>query len=368
MKQHLSTDLAEFTRTVEAIAASAQDFVTPTTAMRTFSNEDGTMLNLDGVRNDRPNQFPVNDHAHSQISAFCDIPKRYYDRMRNDAPALLDSNIDRWFQNPKRRLVRTLGGEVRAFLSDRYARIDNVDIMAAVNPVLRELAEQHPGIRAESAALTDKRMYLKVVVPTIQAELRSANRGDIVQAGFVISNSEVGAGKASVDQMIYRLLCKNGMIAGERFSRRHLGARIEDEDSDVFSDRTKRLDDRTVISAMQDMVRAACDVTRFQAVVAQMDEAIDTRPIESPRHAVEVLAKKHDLSENESDLVLGNLLRDVNQNGLGLFGLLNAVTAASQNVDEYERATELEALGGTLLDMDTDQWADQFAVHPASRS
>jgi hypothetical protein len=215
-------------------------------------------------------------------------------------------------------------------------------------------------------------MYLKVVIPTIEADLGSERNyggqitgtyydgdtqtGDIVQAGFVISNSEVGAGMFSVEQMIFRVRCRNGLIAGERLARRHLGSRIEGTDGSVWSDRTQRLDDRTILSAAQDMVRAAVDETRFQALAAQMQETIDTPPMASPLRGVEVLAKKHNLTDEERDLALTHLIRDEHTNGLGLFGLLNAVTRSAADVEEYERATELEKLGGTLLDMPAQEW------------
>lgn len=360
MKQHLTTDLTQFTQIVEGIAASAQDYVTPTDALRVRSTEDGTMLTLDGERDDRPAAFPVNDYAHGQIAQRLGVPKQYYDRMRSFAPNLLDKNIRHWLHNPvERRLVRTLNGEVRAFLSDRYQRIDNIDIMRAINPVLAEVAAFHPELRVESAGITDRKMYLKVVIPSISYELGSRQVGDIVQAGFVISNSEVGAGMFSVDQMLFRLICKNGMIGGERFARRHLGSRIQSEgtDASVWSETTQSLDDQTILSAAQDMVRAAVDETRFIALATQMDEAIKTPAIVSPRRTVERLAKKHSLTEVEMDGVFTHLLVGEGGNGLGLFGLLNAVTRTAQDVDSYERATELEALGGSLLDSTESEWA-----------
>lgn len=32
--------------------------------------------------------------------------------------------------------------------------------------------------------------------------------GDIVQAGFVVSNSEIGLGALKVEPLVYRLICK----------------------------------------------------------------------------------------------------------------------------------------------------------------
>jgi len=38
------------------------------------------------------------------------------------------------------------------------------------------------------------------------------------------------------------------------------------------------------------------------------------------------------------------------------YGLVNAVTHYAQYVEDYDRATDLEALGGKLIDLPTRQW------------
>ena len=39
------------------------------------------------------------------------------------------------------------------------------------------------------------------------------------------------------------------------------------------------------------------------------------------------------------------------------FGLVNAVTGFAQQVDDYDRSTELEAIGGRMLDQSRVEWA-----------
>lgn len=72
--------------------------------------------------------------AHGQFSDYLGVPKKYYDRMLQEAPDLLCRNLNHWLENGKneRRLVRTLDGEVRAVLSDRYRLLDNYDFATAV--------------------------------------------------------------------------------------------------------------------------------------------------------------------------------------------------------------------------------------------
>lgn len=337
---------ADFLAEVNRLSATKIDHVASTDKVSVHTDE-RTILSIEGV----DNSYPVNEVAHSQIATRLGIPQPYYRRMRASQPALLDANIATWMNDPvERRLFRTLEGNLRAFLSDRYQRIDNLDILKAINEPLQRLEAEH-GVQIVSTGLTDTHMYVKVTVPGVQAEIRT---GDIVQAGFVIRNSETGHGSFSVEQMLYRLVCLNGMTVGEKMSRRHVGARIGSED--VFSDRTRRLDDRVVVSAARDLIEAAVDETRFQALVARLRETTTTSPSRNPVQTVETLAQQHALSESEQGLVLSMFVTDANANGLGLYGVVNAVTRASQEVEDYERASELERLGGVLLDTSTSEW------------
>jgi hypothetical protein len=346
--------IEEFVSEVQRLDATKLDYVAPTDKVSFLSDDSRTSrLTIEGGE---AKDIPVNDAAMAQIANRLGIPKNYFDRMRSEQPALLDANVGTWLRNPvERRLVRTLDGKVRAFLSDRYQRIDHVNIMAAVAEPFSYLKNEF-GAYVASSALTDQKMYVKVVVPGIEAEIQT---GDIVQAGFVISNSETGHGSFSVSQMVYRLVCLNGMIAGETLSKRHVGARIEE---DYFSDRTRKLDDQTILSAARDLIESAVNQARFDGLCARMRETVSTTPSVNPVETVERLAKTHDLSEQEQGKVLSAFVTDAHVNGLGLFGVINAVTFASQHVEDYERATELEKLGGKLLDTTSSEWSRLAAI------
>lgn len=77
-----------------------------------------------------------------------------------------------------------------------------------------------------------------------------------------------------------------------------------------------------------------------------LPEAMDIPLGRNPVQEVEVLADKFILTEAER----GNVLRQLFMGGdNSRYGLLNAVTAASQLSGSYERATELERIGGEIL-------------------
>ncbi len=118
--------LTELAAEIDRQNKTKHDYIADTRAM-TLELEPiaakGTVLRLPGH-----GEFAVRDYTHGQIAAHTNIPKQYYDRMAKEAPALLANNVNTWFEKyPAARLVRTLDGAARAFLSDAYRPLDHYD-------------------------------------------------------------------------------------------------------------------------------------------------------------------------------------------------------------------------------------------------
>jgi len=292
----------------------------------------------------------VNMLTHRQIGTHLKIPAGYYDRMLTDVPDLLAENVNRWFhRESSRRMVRTMDGTARAFLSDRYRRIDHMEILQAALPVIGEM----PGVQVESCEITDSRLYIKAINPRLQTEVVP---GDIVQAGIMISNSEVGLGSVTIQPLIYRLVCLNGMIVNDARTRKnHVGrAGSADENFLLYSDDTLKADDRAFLMKVRDTVRAAVDEAKFSKVVDMMRDATQaTMNTTDIPGVVKLASRDFGLSDAEENGVLGRL---VEGQDLSLYGLANAVTRHSQDVNSYDRATELESIGYTMMNMDRRQW------------
>lgn len=319
-----------------------KDFVADTRAM-TMSDSGRLFLNNTG-------DFGINSLCHEQIATRIGIPKKYYDRMLIEAPALLADNVNHWFgEKPERRLLRTNNGTARAFLSDRYRQIDNFDLMAAVMPVIKSL-----GCRVESSQLTERHMYLKVVTDRIQVEVK---KGDVVQAGLVISNSEVGCGSVRVEPLAFFLSCLNGMISQDYAMKKyHVGRGAGDTESDAyefFKDSTRRADDRAFFLKVRDIVEGSFNEANFRMITNKLLDATK-REIRDPLEVVEKTTKLYELSEEEKSGILKRLIEGAD---LSQYGLSAAITRHSQDIEDYERATEFERLGGQIIELSNTNWA-----------
>jgi len=339
------TSLAE---ELERQLSSKKDLIVPASFMRHSTDETGsTRIAIDGAA--EPLDFGVTPLARRQLAEKLKIPYAYFDRMRTDQPQLLDRNVNTWLQiDDSRRMVRTLDGSVRALLSDRYHRIDNYALAESVLPVLKRL----PDAQIVSAELTDTRMYLKVVTPQLKVEMAP---GDIVQAGVVVSNSEVGQGTVSVQPLLFRLVCRNGLIAPDFMLRKtHIGKTIgKESEITVFKDDTLASDDRTFLLMVRDVVEAAVSEATFAQIAQKMKRTLGIPIVGDPVKTVEVLAQRYTLTDAERSGVLRHLIEEGSRSG---YGLINAVTHFSQEVEDYDRATEFEELGGKLIELSPPEW------------
>ena len=330
--------------------AAKQDYIGAAEAFRL--DDDGSTFRIGD-----DHSFGTTQLFHRQVASALGIPAKYYDMMQKQKPDLLADNVNAWFSDKGNSyMVRTLdygdgaGQVARALLSDRYRRIDNLEIASTVLP----LFAGNPDIEVISSEVTHARLYLKLV----NHRLEMACVGDIVQAGVVISNSEVGLGAVSVQPLIYTLACSNGMVTSSYGERRtHVGraSKATDDGYEIYSDETKEADDRAFMLKLRDATLAAIEEARFRQIVGKLKESAGAKITGRVQDVIELTGKAFDLNQNEQDDILNYLIQG---GDLSLYGLSNAITRASQDVESYDRATALEGIGWQVATMPETQWRE----------
>jgi len=308
-------------------------------------------------------EFDVNSIAHSQIGQHLEIPTKYYDKMLQNAPQLLATNVNEWFNKyPVPRMVRTLDGTARAFLSDKFSPdMENEDLAEAVLPVLLDM-----DLAIMSCEVTDRRLYIKAVDKKVERELAKtgARFGDgghtivrVNSPAITISNSEVGMGALSIQGGVYDQFCSNLASFGERSMRRaHVGQKQTIAEGDLYamlSDKSKRLNNAALWSTVRDVVRAVFDRAKFDSLCDKIEGSHADKIEGDVVKVVELSTRKLGLLEAEGKSVLKHLIEG---SDLSRFGLYNAITRMSQDVESYDRATELERIGGQVIELPKAEW------------
>lgn len=359
----IGRDLVELAKELERRRRSARDFVADTRHMRmTTFHPGGEGEEVIAPRLQIADMEPiaVQPFAHGQLAQHVGIPKPYYDKMLAEAPELLTRNVNHWFHNaPAMRMARTLDDQLRALLSNTYRPLDNHDFMEAALPPLLER-----GVEVMSCEVTDRRLYLKVVDNSVQRDIPTGKRmGDGTHTIFdtcvpalVLSNSEVGDGALSVTTGVFTKMCTNLAVFREHSKRtRHLGARIDvgDELYKLLSDETRRKTDAALFAQVSDVVRGAFNEAAFDARVAKLTDAAKDEIEADPVKVIEVTAKHFGLNEGERSGILQHLIRG---GDLTRYGLHAAITRQAEDAGDYDRASQLEVIGGDLIDLDRSQW------------
>jgi hypothetical protein len=336
---------------------SKRDVMADTTRVSLDVDDETRRLDLLVDMPDGAEAFQVTRHAHGQIAEHLGLPRKVYDRLLTKHPDLLAGLGNGLLtREPSKRMLRTLDGSLRAFLSDRYRPRDNWDLLNQV--VMPELATYNGTVEFKSCSLTETRMYVKIVLPEIERPV-TPRVGDVLRGGVIIQNSEVGNGSLGIFPYTDRLYCTNGMVHTEFGQREvHVGKRIESDAEawDLYSDETLALDDAAFFAKCKDTLRAVLTETVFDRIVSQ---ARDLAGIELPNPVgtVEILTDRHRFTEGESESMLSIIARG---GDLSAWGYVNAITQTARDLEDVDRQTELESLAGKLTS--ERGWATSLAA------
>lgn len=410
----MSVDLTTRNATLNDLAAMLKDqhgrqldVVTPATQIRA---ENGRIILAGTEAQITEDGVTPTDGIYVPTRAFDDgiagklaIPTAYLRRLRVDRPDLYDANVNGWLRgnvvhgpsgpgedlpvlanypgDPRKFMVRAFRGDngpgiARAFLSDRYMRIDNLDVLMAT---LQGIRDAGVNVEIDGADLTDSRMYVRVVAPEVaalapvltagyrnpfanpeifrvgdgggwtpQAALRAARReggdykqGDepIVFAGFVISNSETGGGRFKITPRMVLQICDNGLqMTAEAMGSVHLGGQL-DEGVVEWSTATQRKQLDLITSQTADAVGKFLSPGYVAAKVEEMEQKAG-KPVTEPQKVIEVVGKALSYTKDEQASILSHFIMG---GQLTAGGVMNAVTSVAQTVIDADRANDLEA-------------------------
>lgn len=340
------------------------------------------IMDEDGVTNVNGIYVPTSV-ADEGLAEKLGIPISYLRKCRAEMPDLYAQNLNRWLiEDDRRFLLRFLRGDdsyegvLRAFLSDSYKPIDNIDILMAVLAGIQAAGVENTVVDAD---LTERRMVVRVAVPGIAVyapeflkdyrnpfEGGNAGRGwtparlaeaakreghevqdKVVFAGFVFSNSETGDGAWTLTPRLVIGPCSNGLqITADALRKTHLGAKL-DAGIVRWSDETLKANLTVITKQATDTVRTYLDKEYVQTQV----DKLTAKAGETVNHAEKVVAavsKKLSFTEAQQQLILRHFILG-GQPTVG--GVMQAVTSAAQVVDNGDTAFDMEVSALRALDI-----------------
>jgi hypothetical protein len=359
--------LADLAGLLRGQQARKADIVAPAAAIRASGgrlivDDSAPELGPDGVTLTAGSYLPT-EVCDQGIADKLGIPAAYLRRMREQAPGLYDANVNTWLGRDDRRfLIRCLraddgGGAARAFLSDGYKFIDNLDVLMAALDGVRQSGMP---VEVDGCDLTERRMYVRVTCEAVQA-LAPALLGDyrspftgargaespVVFAGFVISNSETGCGAFTLTPRLVVQVCRNGMtITRDAIRAVHLGERLG-EGVVTWSGNTQDKTLALITAKTTDAVAAFLDPGYVQAAVAQIERDAG-HELADPPEAVRTVSQRLRFTDAQQTDILSHFIRG---GDITAGGILHAVTSVAQTQADADAAHEMEAAGLRALEI-----------------
>lgn len=352
--------LVDLAAEVERRANSKRDYLAPVAKMGMTVNGDPRLQLAD---NGGP--LPLRALAHDQLATFTGIPQDYYRRMLAESPDLLASNVNTWLRretNPKAgRLVRVLDDHVRSIHSPGFQRegMENEDFLRIILPIIKQR-----NLIIWSAQITDYHLFVKVVDESITLDVPTGKKVgdgshvffDTISPALEFSNSETGQGAYKMRWGKFTKVCTNLATHEELMRKVHLGRRAEvtDDVYEMLTSETKEKMAEALRLQTRDVIDSALSRTRLEAHAEKLGLAVAQKlPAAQVETIMDVSAKKFGWTQEERDGIFGELIE---AGDLTRYGLHNAATRYSATVESYERASELERDGGSIIDLSPTEW------------
>lgn len=207
--------------------------------------------------------------AEEQLLGSMRIPLRFVASLEADGErgiSILNDLVNSLvYRIPSARLVRTVGQEAKAILSDGYKLIDQGELIAE----LVQAAQKHDLVFT-NGHITDRRYSLDVLYPHIVEPLP----GEYVAIAGQFRSSDYGYGAAELRLAILRVICTNLAVREVVFRKVHIGQNDwELEGEFQVSERTRRLASAAAVSAMADGVKLLTQPALRERIIQQYREA-----------------------------------------------------------------------------------------------
>lgn len=293
--------------------------------------------------------FMPTDHCLEQFSIRTKVPSSSvmrelrkidgYDEQDADLMARLGNNALRRIDPDKEFRIRTYtDGTARAFVTDKYAPIDN-------RWYLETLREFLPEGRFSHWRGDEDTIYGNILLPD---SIMDYGQDDDTDYGGMVSvgNCEIGKRRITQTPSLFRAICMNGCIWGQTkgkdISKVHRGKIDLDSLKVLIAENIEYQ-----LSILPDGIRKFLD-TRTQS----LNDA-------NVKGVIAAVANDYKLTKKQATESLEQYLAHETHEQ-NMFGVINAITRAGQVFDN-ESWVRLDEVGGMLMDTSASRWTNILA-------
>jgi hypothetical protein len=253
------------------------------------------------------------------------------------------------------------GGVLRAMLSSRYMILDTSD---TIGVMLEEMQASKREFQV-TGSLSDERMYLRIKMVGIEAEITFPGKGKGHErihvpcgASLLMSGSDVGLGSVVFEPELEVYTCTNLLRTTERLAQVHIGR--EYTDLGILSEDTIRKTNMAVMGRIRDTIRTVTTPDNFHKLADAFSEFAGGS-VPEPSKVVENVTAKFILPSEMGKSILDRFIEEGLNNR---FGLAQAITFQAHAVREHDfpMAVALEDIGSKVLRMPEKTFQEELVA------
>lgn len=295
-------------------------------------------------------------HALQQAAERVGMPWPYVDRLlhpERPAGAPADAPLPTWgaelaahnlnellrrnVPEATRFLLRSVRGEVRGLLSDRFRRLDSRPIVQSFAVACQRIG----AVPCEGHAL-DTKIMLKAMLPVVFEPVEH----EVMVVGVALENSDFGNGALSLRSFVLRLWCTNTAITDQNVREVHLGARLAEDIE--WSEETHLADTKRMALMVGDVVRGQLGPAKVDKLMDGIRRANEQKI--DPKVAIAAIGR--DLTKGEVAAVVEKFNSpdvELLPPGNTKWRLSNAISWLAGTQADEERRIELEKVAGSVM-------------------
>lgn len=274
--------------------------------------------------------------ALGQLCSKIGVPAQYIDKcIRTGRLELAQDNVSSWISEYGGNLfIREHDNSIRGVLSQKFSTCDTPEILGVIQDTF-----PNSDFVVRGYYLSPERFHLRVT----ERSLLPIQYEDLF-AGFSINSSDVGRSTLSVNYLLYKKVCSNGLClpkgSGNIFQQKHIGISAK-----AFKEELKRNLDFVPEITKELLIRV--ERTRNSGTIIK-----DFGNTEEIEDTIKKLKQIH-LSEEQANKVIDlfnyrvNSAEDFRYEN-NTWGLINSITEMSKD-STLEKRIELESNAGILL-------------------
>lgn len=241
-------------------------------------------------------------------------------------------------------LVREVGGEVRAFLSDRYKRYSSSELFAQFIHASKNL-----GLKLYDAYADDLKAYVEMVgTELLEISFDNAPKTYVV-FGARLRDSQFGAGMLELKLFMVQVVCLNGMTRDSVLKEIHRGKELP-MSINIAKD-TLYHDNQAKSRLIRDAINTLMTRDAIQKQIAEIQKSSGVE-VDYDKELVKLgkLGLQKSEVEDTKKILMANRITDgIYGEGNTLWKLANAVSKVSQSIKDGDRAREIEDMAGSLF-------------------